>query len=362
MAFFIAGLGTAAWAPLVPYAKARLNLETGSLGLLLLCLGIGSVVAMPLAGMLTAKYGCRLVIYVSSAMFCLTLPLLASVTSLPLLVVALLVFGAAVGTIDCVINIQGIIVERAGGRPMMSGFHGLFSVGGLVGASGISGLLSLGAPPYVSALIVVAGIALALLWAGPHFLPYGADAHGPALGFPRGIVLVIAILCFIMFLTEGSALDWSAVFLTSVRGMNPGFGGVGYAAFSLTMALGRLAGDAIVRRFGPRLVVTIGSFIAAGGLVLAVLVPSWKVGVLGYALLGTGCSSVVPVLYAALGRQEVMPKSSAVPAVTTVAYAGVLAGPVAVGFVAHISSLPIAFLIVAALLVGVGVVGRTMPL
>jgi MFS family permease len=128
------------------------------------------------------------------------------------------------------------------------------------------------------------------------------------------------------------------------------------------MALGRLAGDAIVRRFGPRLVVTIGSFIAAGGLVLAVLVPSWKVGVLGYALLGSGCSSVVPVLYAALGRQEVMPRSLAVPAVTTVAYAGVLAGPVAVGFVAHASSLPIAFLIVATLLVGVGVVGRTMPL
>jgi MFS family permease len=360
--FFIAGFGTAAWAPLVPYAKARFDLDAGTLGLLLLCLGAGSVAAMPVAGMLTARRGCRVIVFAASAMLCLTLPMLATVTSLPLFVAALLVFGAAVGAVDCVMNIQGIIVERSAGRPMMSGFHGLYSAGGILGASGVSGLLSLGAPPSLAALSAVAGIVLALIWARGRFLSYGADVPGRAFGFPRGIVLVIGLLCFVMFLTEGSALDWSAVFLTSARGVNPGLAGIGFAAFSLTMTLGRLVGDGVVRRIGPRQVVTMGSLIAAGGLALAAIVPSWEVGVLGYALLGTGCSSVVPVFYAALGRQKVMPESLAVPAVTTMGYAGIVAGPAAIGFVAHASSLPSALLIVAALLVGVAAIGRTLPL
>jgi predicted MFS family arabinose efflux permease len=124
--FFIAGFGMAAWAPLVPFAKSRMGIDEGTLGLLLLCLGIGSMVTMPLAGALAARLGCRLVTTVSALLICLTLPLLASISSLSLFVAALLVFGAAIGAIDVSINIQAIIVERASGRPMMSGFHGLF--------------------------------------------------------------------------------------------------------------------------------------------------------------------------------------------------------------------------------------------
>jgi predicted MFS family arabinose efflux permease len=142
--FFIAGFGMAAWAPLVPFAKARAGIGEGVLGLLLLCLGIGSIVAMPLAGACAARFGCRLVIAVSTALLCAALPLLATLSSLPLLAAALLTFGAGLGSIDVAMNIQAIIVERASGRAMMSGFHGLFSLGGVAGPAGVSALLGAG--------------------------------------------------------------------------------------------------------------------------------------------------------------------------------------------------------------------------
>jgi len=138
--FLISGLGMATWAPLVPFVQSRLGLNSGSLGLLILCLGTGAILSMPFAGMLTAQYGCRLVILLSCTFQCLSLPILAVAPGVPAVVFALLMFGGAMGMLECAMNIQGIIVERAIGRTMMPGFHGLFSVGGIAGAAGVSGL------------------------------------------------------------------------------------------------------------------------------------------------------------------------------------------------------------------------------
>jgi predicted MFS family arabinose efflux permease len=358
--FFIAGFGMAAWAPLVPFAKARVGVDEGVLGLLLLCLGIGSIVTMPLAGALAARLGCRFVITVSASLLCLTLPLLASASSLPLLVVTLFAFGAGVGAIDVSMNIQAIIIERVSGRPMMSGFHGLFSLGGIAGAAGIATLLSAGASPLIATIIVTAGIVVALVRAAPHLLSYGSGIEGPSFAFPRGIVLFIGVLCFIMFMTEGAVLDWSAVFLTSARGMEPSYAGLGYAAFALTMTVGRLLGDRIVRRFGGTNIVIFGGFCAAAGFAIAALVPTWQVAFLGYALVGVGCSNVVPVLFTSVGRQTVMPENVAVPAITTLGYAGILVGPAAIGFAGKVASLSVAFVIVAFLLLGVAASGRVL--
>jgi len=177
--FFIAGVAVAAWAPLVPSAKARAGLDDGTLGLLLLSVGAGSIVAMPLAGALAARFGCRRVFIGSTILICVALPLLAIVFSVRLLVVALFGFGAGVGSIDCVMNIQAVIVERLSRRPMMSGFHGLFSVGGIIGAGGVSGLLSVGASPLVAMLCVATGIVGALM------LLIGVAACGRVLSVAR---------------------------------------------------------------------------------------------------------------------------------------------------------------------------------
>jgi predicted MFS family arabinose efflux permease len=362
IAFFIAGFGMAAWAPLVPFAKERLGIQEGALGTLLLCLGAGSIIAMPLAGFLTSRLGCRRVLMGSVLIVCATLPMLAQVSSIPLLALVLFFFGAGIGSMDCAMNIQAIILERASGRTMMSGFHGLFSLGGVVGAGGVSGLLSLGLSPWHATLMVVGLIALLLAFSAAHFLPYGGRSSGPAFALARGVVLFIGVLCFILFLTEGAVLDWSAVFLADVRGMSTAHAGLGYAAFAATMTIGRLTGDRFVRRVGPKVTVIGGALIAAAGLALATLVPSWPVALLGYALVGVGCSNIVPVMFSLAGKQDEMPESIAVPAITTMGYAGVLLGPAFIGFVAHATSLATALMILAAMLLGVASSARMLKM
>lgn len=360
IAFFIAGFGIAAWAPLVPYAKARADLGEGALGLLLLCLGVGSIIAMPVAGALASRFGCRRVLAGGAILVCMALPLLATISSIPLLAASLFLFGAGLGAVDSTVNLQAVIVERASGKTMMSGFHGLFSLGGIVGAAGVSALLGLGLSPLGAMLVVVVVILLALAKAVPHLLPYASESSGPAFAIPHGVVLFIGTLCFIVFLAEGAVLDWSAVFLSAERGLDEAYAGLGYAAFALTMTAGRLTGDAIVRRLGPTRVIILGGALAAAGLLLATLSPAWEAALLGYALVGAGCSNIVPVLYTAVGKQTVMPEHIAVPAITTLGYTGILAGPAVIGFIAHGSSLSSAFLLIALLLVGVTISGKIL--
>ncbi len=235
----------------------------------------------------------------------------------------------------------------------MSGFHAFYSLGGIVGAASISILLMLGATPVHSALAALAVMVMAVLIAYPGLLPFGNPTDGPAFAIPRGIVLFLGVLCFIVFLVEGSMLDWSAVLITEQRDTGPAQAGFAFASFSLAMTLGRLIGDRVVARMGRRPVITIGGLLAAAGIVLATSVSVRAVALLGYALVGLGCSNIVPVLFSAVGRQKTMPQAVAVPAITTLGYAGILTGPAGIGFIAQHSSLTVAFLFVATLMVAV---------
>lgn len=359
MLFFVGGIAAAAWASLVPFAKSRVGLNEGTLGLLLLCLGVGSIIAMPTAGVLVARYGCRRVLTVATMVLCAALPMLAVVSTFPLLALTLFIFGAGLGSADCAFNIQAVMVESQSEKPLMSGFHGFYSVGGIVGAAMVSGLLTLGAAPLTSTFVAVALMLVVLIAAFPGLLPYGSASDGPPLAIPRGIVLFLGALCFVVFLVEGAMLDWSAVFLTEQRGMQSSQAGFGFACFSLAMTLGRLTGDVIVKKLGPRAIVAGGGSLAALGIVLTTLVPSWQISLVGFALVGMGCSNIVPVLFSAVGRQRTMPQSVAVPALTTLGYAGILAGPAGIGFIAHHSSLVTAFLLIATLMAGVAISSRT---
>ena len=360
--FLLAGFSAAAWASLVPVAKAATGVNEGELGLVLLCLGIGSLLAMPVSGVVSTRHGCRKVLMVCGVALCACLPLLASVQNVFTLAAALFFFGAMIGTFDCVMNIQAVIVERDSKRPLMSGFHGFYSLGGLLGAATTSTIMDLGVSPFTTvSAIALAGVLLLML-IRRHVLPYGNPAEGPPFALPRGEVLFLGMLCMTVFLVEGSMMDWSAVMLTENHGMPVAQAGYGFAAFSLTMTFGRLTGDRIVARVGRRSVVTVGGLLAMGGILLATLVPLWQAALLGYAMVGLGCSNIVPVLFTAVGRQTSMPQSVAVPAMSTLGYAGVLAGPAAIGFIAHHSSLPMAFLLVAALMLFVAISGRFLKL
>lgn len=356
--FFVAGFASAAWAALVPFAKLNTGVNDGVLGLLLLCLGGGALVAMPLTGVLTTRFGCRKVMTVSVVLLSVTLPLLAEINHTGLLALTLIVFGMGIGITDCAMNIQAIIVEKAAPRPMMSGFHGFYSIGGIAGAGAMSGfmLAGMGALQAAAAVMVICLLLLAFSYKG--MLDYAWPSEGPAFAVPRGAVLLIGIICFATFLAEGSVLDWSAVFLTEYRNVPESMGGLGFACFAVLMSLGRLTGDKIVAVLGRPQVVLRGALLAAGGLLLSVLSDNWLMALTGYGLIGLGCANVVPVMFSAIGRQTSMPQAVAVPAVTTLGYLGILAGPASVGLIAYRFTLPAALLAVVALLLLVALLSR----
>jgi predicted MFS family arabinose efflux permease len=345
LAFLAAGMGISAWAALVPFAQQRMGLGSAQLGLLLLCLGIGSLIAMPVTGVLAARFGCRPVILWAGALTCLALPALSIAPTPLLLAVTLFLFGAAIGTLDVAMNIQAVVIEKNQGGALMSGFHGLFSVGGFVGAGGMALLLWCGLSPLAACVAVAALVAVALGLAAPHLLrtPSHAERSGSRLVMPHGAVLFLGVLCFVVFLAEGAMLDWSALLLTSGAGLAAGQGGLGYAVFAVAMTAGRLTGDRVVQRWGGKQVLLVGGLCTASGFFVAVLTPLPAVALLGFLLIGIGAANIVPILFTAAGNQRDMPASAAISAITTIGYAGILAGPALIGFVAHATSLSLAF-------------------
>ena len=348
--FFIGGFGAASWAPLVPLLKDRLGIAEDVLGMLLLCIGIGSLLTMPLSGAAAARLGCRRVLAAASAAYACILLILCQVSSLWLSVPVLLCFGAVMGCIDVVVNIQAVIVEKAAGRRLMSGMHGLWSVGGFVGA-GLFGIWvgMLGFTPLVSTAIAAGIILIILVLSVRHLLPYGGEPGGRLIAIPHGIVTFVGIIACIAFLVEGAVMDWGGVFLTTVRGFDLSMAGTGFTVFSAAMLTMRLVGDWVVQRIGQKRVVLGGSGLAFLGFLLVIFAPDQLLLFLGFFCIGLGSANIVPVFFSLLGKQTVMPINTAVPAVSTLGYLGILMGPAAIGFLAHQTSLFAAFGFLASL-------------
>lgn len=359
--FLVAGLAMGAWAPLVPYAKARTGIDEATLGLLLLALGVGSLLAMPVTGRIAARAGCRRVALWSGAALCAVLPWLAWLPQAWAMAAALFALGAAIGTFDVAMNLQAVAVEKDRGRALMSGFHGYFSLGGILGAGAVAALLWAGVAPLVATLAMAAVLAALLAHAREGLLDDredGAAGHGLVPALPRGAVAGIGALCFAVFLAEGAMLDWGALLLRDARGMPEALAGLGYAAFAGAMSLGRLTGDRVVHRWGAFRVFGLGAACAAIGFALAAGVDAPAASLLGFALVGLGASNLVPILFTAAGRQTAMGAGEAVSAISTMGYAGLLAGPAVIGLVAAVIGLPWVFGLLAAALAAVAASAR----
>lgn len=357
--FLINGLGMSAWAPLVPFARDRLQLSGASLGALLLCLGIGSLAAMPVTGTLVARFGCRRVMCFSTLLVLMMMPLLATADSHLVMAAALMLFGAGLGMLDVAMNYQAVQVEQAADKPMMSGFHGFFSLGGILGAGTVSLLLSQSFSPLAATLVVMAVMLLLLLWRLPVLMNERLhQPDQPWLVIPRGWVAFLGLLCFILFLAEGAVLDWGALLLLQNPEMSPAWAGLGYAVFSVAMTLGRFSGDKIIQRFGRYPVMLTGALTAAAGMSLAVWLPWPEIALLAFLLVGFGLSNTVPMLFNAAGNQQDMSANLAISAMTTLGYAGILSGPALIGFISQWISLSGAFLAIALLLLAVAASAR----
>ena len=327
------------------------------LGLLLLCIGIGSLATMPLSGALSARLGCRRVLVATGILFACILLAVTLVDSLWTAVPVILVFGALMGCLDVVINVAAVIVEKGIGRRIMSGMHAFWSLGGFVGAGlygvwvGILGLTAF------QSTAIAAGIVLALtVGFGRNLIPYGGGG-GSLVALPHGIVVFVGITAFIAFLSEGAVMDWSGVYLTAVRGMDLALAGVGFSVFSAAMLTMRFLGDRVVQRIGQRPVAVGGALLTLVGILLIMFAPVDALLYFGFFAIGIGSANIVPVFFSLMGRQNVMPIGTAVSAVSTMGYLGILAGPAAIGFISSATNLQTAFGMLAVLSIAQAAVG-----
>ena len=340
--FFINGAVIGAWAPLIPLVQQKLHLSAGQLGLCLLGMAAGGIVAMPLAGILASRFGSAPVVRFSTLGLCGTILLPAAAFNPWLLFLALLSVGVANGAMDVAMNAHGIAVEQALRRPVMSSYHAMYSLGGFAGALGGAALLRATGHPFAEAATV--GLSLgALSFMALHFLlSSSADQGGPDhshFAFPKGLAVVLGLLCFLVMMAEGYMLDWTAVYLHRSLNADASLAALGFSAFSVAMATGRFAGDWLRQRFGAAALVSLSAALAAGGLIVAVAIPQVPFAILGFGLCGLGLSNAVPVLYSAGGNLPGASAGSGVAAVATLGYTGFLVGPPLIGFSAQLVSL-----------------------
>ncbi|MGH1517226.1 MFS transporter [Chryseobacterium sp. JK1] len=368
--FLICGLGIASWAPMVPLAKDRLGLNEADLGLLLLSLGMGALVTMPLTGIFISKLGTRKVIMGSVLFAALLLPCLLIISNIYLMALALFAFGCSIGGIDVAMNAHGVQVQNSYGKPIMSSLHGLFSVGGLFGSLGLGFLIKMGLNPIHAAITISVLLILLLIFQYRNLFNYSTEkgiimkfshvdeekAVSSRFQWFNSSVLLLGLMCFIVFLSEGAMLDWSAIFLRDNKNIDPEFSGIGYASFSVAMAVMRLTGDSIVSKLSGKTVVIAGSILASLGIFILTFSPWLILSLTGFIFLGMGAANIVPVFFSVGGKIPGLSPTVTIPVITTMGYAGQLAGPALLGFIAHHFSLTIAFETIALLFIAVAVI------
>lgn len=371
--FLVLGVLEAAWAPMVPFIKARFGLDEASLGWLLLCSGLGAVCFMPMAGWASSRFGARLTCRFSGTMMGLCLTSLALSHNLYLTAISLFLFGAMTICIDIGSNVNAVIVEKLCNRPLMSGFHGGYSLGTLIGAGLVSLLLTMGLELSLTAgsMLLIGVVTLAIGCRGLIADVRGfesAAAPKPAaeenaapvsqgfriFGIPP-MVLLIGFLCFILYSAEGSVMNWGAVFANQERGIPLEYAGFMYTAFAVTMTVMRLMGNRIVVMIGRRRTVVIGTVLVCSGFMLT-CIPSVVTSVMGFALIGVGAGNIVPQMVSFAGTVKGYPVHKTIASVNAVGYSGILAGPVVIGFIASHLSLTYVFFGIGILVLGVGAV------
>ncbi len=360
--FAVHGAVVGTFATRIPWIAERLQIDAGWLGIALLFAAVGATGAMPFAGRITHRYRSRPLARWLLVAWCLSLIPTAFAPSLPLLCAAMLVQGAAAGLADVAMNAQGVVVEQRAGRSIMSGLHGMWSAGGLIGSG--FGVLAAHASldPRVHFTIVAAALSAIAIAACRYLLDVTPPEEGtPLFALPPKRVLLIALVGFAAVFAEGASADWSAVYLTDVAHAAPALAAGAFSGFAATMAVARLAGDRVVDRFGPVWTVRVGGLLATlGALTVAVSRVPW-LAITGFGLIGLGIAVVVPLAFTAAGNAGPHPGQQ-IAGVATIAYGAGLVAPASVGGIAQASSLSISFIVVAVLsafvIVGAPVLGR----
>ena len=342
LAFLLFGAALGVWTARIPAVKERLGLSDGRLSFALLAFAAGCILGMAAIGRLSDRVGSSRVLIATAVLEGVLLVVPGLTTTLAMLCLALFAFGMVHGTLNIAMNANAIEVQRASGSPIMSSFHATYSIGGFVGSLVGSAFAHAGAS--VGVTFTTVGVCLVALsawvawWVLPSRRPEPAAVRpeGPSGTSARESMLLVflGVLVLCTLVGEGTAADWSAVYLNDHLGTEAGFAAYGFAAFSIAMFLGRLVGDRLTRALGPVVLVRICGVVAAAGLAVAVLVTQPVAAVIGFGLLGAGLSCIAPQAYSAAGNRHPERAARALSTVVSIGYVGFLLGPILIGIAA----------------------------
>lgn len=359
--FLLNGFMVGSWAPHIPALMARLGISTSTMGLLILCFGIGALVSMPWCGWLMARFGQRPILRIFGLIQGFGLLLVVMSPTVPVTAVAMVFFGATIGCTDVVMNAATVIVERRLGRAVMSSMHGFWSLGGFAGG-GLGGVAfqTFGTTAHAAAVaaVVVTGGLLAM----PHFIDSDErpaaqlDGHRRR-GLPRTpTIYLLGLVALLLFAAEGAVLDWGALYMTRELGADLAVAGLAYAFFSGAMAVMRFAGDRVRDRFGAVPTLRVSAFVAAAAMLAAGLLDDPILVIAAFALTGLGVANTVPIIFSAAGNMPGMASGTGMSIATTMGYSGVLMAPSAIGFIAEHTGFSIVFASFALILVVIGLI------
>lgn len=348
--FFVCGASFSNWLARIPSVRERLALGEKNLGLVLLGTAIGAMLAFRVAGRLIARFGSQKVAACASVAFCLLIQLPAHAPTAWWAFAGLFILGCSSGLMDVGMNAQAVEVERRCGRSILSTFHGVFSLGGLVGATTGSMAAAHGISP--STHLGVMGIILVppVLWAGGQLISDDTErAPDKAAPVFNRALFALGLVAFCSSVGEGAMADWTAVYLRDVLHTGLGTAALGYAAFSVAMLVGRFTGDRITSAFGPERVVRLGGLLVALGLGAGLMVNTLWSMIVGVVCVGLGLSQAVPVVFRAGGRMPGVPRAAALSTLATLSYTGFLVGPPAIGLISEYATLRGGLAVVSAL-------------
>jgi MFS family permease len=340
--FFVNGATIGTWIGHIPWIQVRFDYSKSALGLVLLAMSAGVIVALPLMGQAIVRLGSARATRITGLACALMLPVPLLTPEPWLLPVALVLFGAACGAMDVSMNAQGSALELRLRRPIMSSLHAGWSLGGLVGAAVVTAGGAAGIDPRAET-IAAAAVLVLLLAICLRRIGDGSGAAVAPSGFvrPSRGVIVLALLCLLIMLTEGAIADWGGVYLAEDLGTSTSTAALAFAAFAAGMTVGRLIGDSLNRRLGATILMRGGSGLAAVALGAVLLSGVPAIAVVGFLLVGLGVANSVPLLFSAAGQVGCEPGPN-IAAVSALGSIGFLAGPPFIGFLADATSLPLA--------------------
>lgn len=350
LVFSLVSIFIGSWFARIPEVQSTLGLTESALGLVLLGMPLGTLLVMPITGWVVARWGAGPVTLVAALIQGLPFVFLAGVGSGIALAAVLFAAGVLNGTLDVAMNARANAVEERRDTAIMSTCHGFFSIGGMIGAGVGSGAAAL-AVPLGWQFVGLVGVGATIVLVHWRELVEGPTTQraGAVFAVPSPALAGLAALLFCILLAEGAVSNWSAVYLRKGLGATPGVAGLGYAAFSGAMALGRLHGDCLLDRFATRRLVRAGALVAALGLGVGVLIAHPISGIAGFFVQGLGFAVLVPVLYRTAAQTPGMAPGSSIAAVASAGYVGLFTGPPLLGVVADTVGLSGAIGLVAGL-------------